>query len=164
MKGENTNLKFVNCEWFACRDTWTLKSFIRYSWFSTIFFVKIDGMLQLKKNFTLKPVDLQMNLLHVLNGLNNLACENRRLFRLLFHPPRKERLQPPTGKKFVWRQYFSINHNSALIFVGLTRVGFSWGSRLQWPTVNEQVSKLEGVINYVVPMGFLEVKNEFEYP
>ena len=47
--------------------------------------------------------------------------------------------------------------------MGLTRVGFSWGSRLQSPTVNEQVSKLEGVINYVVPMGFLEVKNEFEY-
>ena len=96
--------------------------------------------------------------------LNGLACKSRRLFRLLFHPPRKERLQSPAGKKFPWRQYFSINHNSALIFVGLTRVGFSWGSRLQWPTVNEQVSELEGVINYVVPMGFLEVKNEFKYP
>ena len=33
MKGENTKLKPVNCDWIACRDTWTLKSFTRYSWF-----------------------------------------------------------------------------------------------------------------------------------
>ena len=33
MKGENTKLKPVNCDWFACRDTWTLKSFTRYLWF-----------------------------------------------------------------------------------------------------------------------------------
>ena len=41
MKGENTKLKPVNCDWFACRDMWTLKSLTRYSWFSTNFFVKI---------------------------------------------------------------------------------------------------------------------------
>ena len=57
-----------------------------------------------------------------------------------------------------------VSINSALIFVGLTSMVFSWGSRVQWPRVNEQVFKLEGLINYVVPMGFLEVMNEFEYP
>ena len=38
VKGEDTKLKSMNCEWFACRDAWTLKSFIRYSWFSSNFF------------------------------------------------------------------------------------------------------------------------------
>ena len=43
VKGENIKWKFVNCEWFACGDTWTLKFFMRYSWLSTIFFfVKME--------------------------------------------------------------------------------------------------------------------------
>ena len=37
VKGENTKLKSANCEWFAGRDTWTVKFFMRYSWFSTNF-------------------------------------------------------------------------------------------------------------------------------
>ena len=55
-------------------------------------------------------------------------------------------------KQFPRRQYFPNNHNSALIFVELTRLGFSRGSRVQWPTVNEQFFKLGGAINYVDPM------------
>ena len=35
-------LKCFSCEWFACDDTWTLNFFMRYSWLSTIFFVKIE--------------------------------------------------------------------------------------------------------------------------
>ena len=34
-------------------------------------------------------------------------------------------------------------------------MGFSWESWVQRPTVNEQVFVLEGVMNYVDPMGFL---------
>ena len=35
-------------------------------------------------------------------------------------------------------------------------MGFLWGSRVQWPTCdNDQVYKFEGLINYVDPMGFL---------
>ena len=68
--------------------------------------------------------------------------------------------------------FFSRNHNSTLIFVELTHVGFAWGSWLQWPAVFKlegQVFKFEGVIYYVDPKSgdrwvFLEVKNEFEYP
>ena len=37
MEGENTKLKSMNCEWFACCDAWTLKSLIRYTWFSSNF-------------------------------------------------------------------------------------------------------------------------------
>ena len=37
MKGENTKLKFVNCEWFACRDTWALKSLSDIRDFKLIF-------------------------------------------------------------------------------------------------------------------------------
>ena len=43
-------------------------------------------------------------------------------------------------------------------------MGFSWESRVQWPTVNEQVFKLEGVINYVDPMGFLGGKEQIQIP
>ena len=45
VKGENIKWKFVNCEWFACGDTWTLKFFMRYSWLSTIFFFRENGVL-----------------------------------------------------------------------------------------------------------------------
>ena len=42
------------------------------------------------------------------------------LFRLLFHPARKECLRPQAEKQFPWCQYFSFNHDSAsYIFVEL---------------------------------------------
>lgn len=41
-----------------------------------------------------------------------LTCESKRLFWLLFHSPRKERLCSRAGKRFLWRQYFSSNYNS----------------------------------------------------
>ena len=40
------------------------------------------------------------------------TCESKRLFWLLFHSPRKERLCSRAGKRFLWRQYFSTNYNS----------------------------------------------------
>ena len=60
---------------------------------------------------------------------------------------------PKLGNDFreLVSQYFSTNHNSTLIFVELTHVVFSWGSRLQWPRVFKsegQVFKLEGEIYY----------------
>ena len=139
MKGENTKLKLVNCEWFVRRDAWTSKSFIPYSWFSTNFFVKIDGKLQLKKFYTEASVPSNELVFKISPKgpkvvhwyvLNDQACESRRLFRLLFHPPRKERLRSQAGKQFPW-----IIHNSALLFVELTSVGSLWRSRVQWPTV-----------------------------
>ena len=39
-------------------------------------------------------------------------------------------------------------------------MGFSWESRVQRPTVNEQVFILEGVMNYEIPWVFSEVRNE----
>ena len=48
-----------------------------------------------------------------------------------------------------WASFFSSNHNSTVIFVELTHVGFAWGSWLQWPAVFKlegQVFKLEGVM------------------
>ena len=63
---------------------------------------------------------------------------------------------PEEGNDFreLMSQFFSTNHNSTLIFVELTHVGFAWGSWLQWPAVFKlegQVFKLEGVIYYVDP-------------
>ena len=58
---------------------------------------------------------------------------------------------PELGNNFreLMSQFFSSNHNSTLIFVELTHVGFAWGSWLQWPAVFKlegQVFKLEGVM------------------
>lgn len=57
----------------------------------------------------------------------------------------------------------SVNHNSALIFVELTSEGFLWGSRVQWQTAgvadSDTKKKIERVIYYVDPIGFLEVIN-----
>ena len=60
-------------------------------------------------------------------------------------------------------QFFSSNRNSTLIFVELTRVGFAWGSCLQWPAVFKlegQVFKLEGVIYYVDPKSSSETQGQ----
>ena len=60
-------------------------------------------------------------------------------------------------------QFFSSNHNSTLIFVELTHVGFAWGSCLQWPAVFKlegQVFKLEGVIYYVDPKSSSETQGQ----
>ena len=59
VKGENTKLKSVNCEGLlvVMRELLNLLSDIGD--FHLIFFVKIEP--QLKTNFTVKPVDLQMN-------------------------------------------------------------------------------------------------------
>ena len=154
MKGENTKLKFGNCEWFACRDRWTLKSFIWYSWFSTNFFMKIIMwyLVEAEEKFNI-PKGLKDIPLYTCTKW--LSLPEKTLFWLLFHPLRKEHFWSPAGKQFPWCQYFSINPNSALFFLELTRMGFSWESRVQRPTVNEQVFVLEGVMNYVDPMGFL---------
>ena len=95
-------------------------------------------------------------------------------FWLLFHSPRKGRLRSRAGKWFPWahESVFSTNHNSTLIFVELTHVGFAWGSWLQWPAVFKwkgQVFKLEGVIYYadlksVGSMGFLGGKERIRIP
>ena len=37
LKGENSKLKSVNCKWFACRDTWALKSLSDIRDFKLIF-------------------------------------------------------------------------------------------------------------------------------
>ena len=81
---------------------------------------------------------------------------------------------PELGNDFreLMSQFFSTNHNSTLIFVELTHVGFAWGSWLQWPAVFKlegQVFKLEGVIYYVDPksvgsMGFLGGKERIRIP
>ena len=85
-----------------------------------------------------------------------LSLPEKTLFLALVSPAEKRALLwSPAGKQFLWCQYFSINPNSALFFLELTRMGFSWESWVQRPTVNEQVFILEGVMNYVDPMGFL---------
>ena len=81
---------------------------------------------------------------------------------------------PELGNDFweLMSQFSSANHNSILIFVEITRVGFAWGSWLQWPAVFKlegQVFKLEGVIYYVDPksvgsMSFLGVKERIQIP
>ena len=68
--------------------------------------------------------------------------------------------------------FFSSNHNSTLIFVELTHMGFAWGSWLQWSAVFKlegQVFKLEGIIYYVDPksvrsIGFLGGKERIQIP
>ena len=43
-------------------------------------------------------------------------------------------------------------------------MGFTWGCRVQWPTVTMSKIFLEGVINYVDPMGFLGGKERIRIP
>ena len=53
---------------------------------------------------------------------------------------------------------------SSYIFVEQRCVGFTWGCRVQWPTVTMSKIFLEGVINHVDPMGFLGGKERIRIP